>query len=57
MKIKYRNETLTPNQSEYCSDCAIYKYVGVNETCSGLCYLLHLFEGLGVVNDCEVLEL
>lgn len=57
MKIKYRNETLSPNQSEYCSDCAIYKYVGVNATCSGLCYLLHLFEGLGVVNDCEVLEL
>ena len=57
MKIKYRNETLSPNQSECCIDCAIYKYVGINKTCSGLCYLLGLFEGLGVVNNCEVLEL
>ena len=56
MKIKYRNDTLTPNQSKYCINCAIYKYV-VNGCCIGLCYKINVPGGFFTVNNCEILEL
>lgn len=57
MKIKYRNETLSPNQSKYCIDCAIYKYVEVDGSCFGLCCKMYVPEGFNITDDCEVLEL
>ena len=57
MKIKYRNETLSPNQSKYCIDCAIYKYVGIDGSCFGLCSKTKVFGGFNMINDCEILEL
>lgn len=56
MKIKYRNDTLSPNQSLYCIDCAIYDYYA-HRTCFGLCYKTNVFGGFNTVNNCEVLEL
>ena len=57
MKIKYRNETLSLNQSKYCIDCAIYEYVGSNGTCFGLCCKVNSEAGFNMTNDCEILEL
>ena len=57
MKIKYRNETLSPNQSKYCINCAIYKYVDINGTCFGLCCKIPVPGGFNITDDCEVLEL
>lgn len=57
MKIKYRDETLNPNRSKCCIDCAISKYVGLNESCVGLCYRAHVYGGFNKINNYEVLEL
>lgn len=57
MKIKYRNETLSPNQSKYCIDCAICEYVGLNRTCFGLCHKTHVFGGFNRINGYKALEL
>lgn len=57
MKIKYRNETLNSNQSKYCINCAIYKYVGVDGSCFGLCCKIYVPGGFNITDDCEVLEL
>lgn len=57
MKIKYRNETVNPNQSKYCIDCAIFKYAGLNGSCAGLCYRAHVYGGFNTSDDCEVFEL
>ena len=57
MKLKYRNETLSPNQSKYCINCVIYEYARLNGTCFGLCHKTHVFGGFDVSDDCEVLEL
>lgn len=57
MKIKYGNETLNPNRSKYCIDCALYKYVGSSGRCFGLCSKTKVFGGFNIINDFEVLEL
>lgn len=57
MKIKYGNETLNPNRSKYCIDCAIYKYVASSGMCFGLCSKTKVFGGFNIINDFEVLEL
>lgn len=57
MKIKYRNETLSPNQSKYCINCVLYEYARLNGTCFGLCHKTYVFGGFDVSDDCEVLEL
>jgi hypothetical protein len=57
MKIKYRNETLNPNQSKYCIDYAIYKHFRFPGTCSALCYKIHVSGGFNTIDDYEVLEL
>lgn len=57
MKIKYRNETLQPNNNPYCINCAIYQYTKAHRTCFGLCCKVKSIGGLNMINDCEVLEL
>lgn len=57
MKIKYRDNTLKPNNSIYCIDCDIYDYIKPDITCFGLCYKVKSVEGFSMTNNCEVLEL
>lgn len=58
MKIKYRDNTLKPNKSQWCMDCAIYEYVKkVDGGCFGLCYKTHVPGGFNITDDCKVLEL
>lgn len=57
MKIKYRDNTLKPNESQWCMDCDIYEYAKAHRTCFGLCYKTHVHGGFNITEDCEVLEL
>lgn len=57
MKIKYRNETLHPNHSQYCIHCAIHEYTKADKNCFGLCYKINLAKGFNIIDDCKVLEL
>lgn len=57
MKIKYRNETLSPNQSKYCINCAIYQYVTCDRSCFGLCAKTEVPGGFNKINNWAVLEL
>lgn len=57
MKIKYRNETLSPNQSKYCINCVMYEYTRLNGTCFGLCHKTHVPGGFNRINGYKVLEL
>ena len=57
MKIKYRNETLSLNNSQYCIDCWLYEYGKANRTCFGLCCKVNSDVGFNITNDCEILEL
>lgn len=56
MKIKYRNNTFRTNDSPWCTDCDIYKYVDIN-TCARLCGKKESFGGFNITDDCEILEL
>ena len=57
MKIKYRNEILSLNNSRYCIDCGLYEYGKANRTCFGLCVKVNSDVGFNMTNDCEILEL
>lgn len=57
MKIKYRDNTLKPNNSIYCLDCDIYDYIKPDITCFGLYYKVKSAEWFNIINNCEVLEL
>lgn len=56
MKIQYRNNTVQPNHSLYCIDCA-YDYAKLGKSCFGLCAKTRISSGFSVINDCKVLEL
>lgn len=57
MKIKYRDNTLTPNKSQWCMDCAIYECTKAHRTCFGLCSKTHAPGGFNITYDYEVLDL
>lgn len=57
MKVKYRNDTLQPNNSLYCVHCDLCEQTKTNRSCFGLCHKTHSFWGLSIINDCEILEL
>lgn len=57
MKIKYRNETLSFNNSQYCIDCWLYEYGKANRTCFGLYCKVNSDVGFNIINDYETLEL
>lgn len=56
MKVKYRNDTLQPNNNLYCIHCDLYAHKA-NKTCFVLCHKTHSFGGFSIINDCEILEL
>jgi hypothetical protein len=58
MKVKYRNDTLQPNNNLYCVHCDLCEHTKVNRTsCFVLCHKTHSFGGFFIINDCEILEL
>ena len=57
MKIKYRDNTLNPNNSQWCMGCYIYQDTKTHRTCSGLCYKTYVPGGFNISADYEVFEL
>jgi hypothetical protein len=58
MKVKYRNNTLQPNNNLYCVHCDLCEPTKANIiSCFGLCHKTHSFGGFSIINDCEILEL
>lgn len=57
MKVKYRNNTLQPNNNLYCIHCDLCEHTKANRTCFVLCHKTHIFGGFFIINDFEIFEL